>query len=706
MASFLRKLGLALGAVLALAGAARAQAVDTGHIEAELIAQEAGVVPGGTTYLAIRQKIDKGWHTYWRNAGDAGEATQLAWTLPPGWKAGDIVWPAPKLLLEGKPPVQLAVYAYEDEVLLPVPVEVPAHAKVGSTAQLKVAAAFLVCAEICVPEDAVLTLSLPVVAGQPAADSRWGEAIATTLAQAPKPAGLTAVFQPVGGKLKLAVTGPSLRGADVEAAWFFPFSGKVIVHRDPQAVERGPEGLTLTLSPGHDFEQGTPPGEISGVLALKDAAYEITARAGPLPPEAAGLGAPQPVRTREGLAMALLFAFLGGLILNLMPCVFPILSMKAAALAGHAHEARGARLQGLAFLAGVLVTFLVLAGLLIAAKAAGAAVGWGFHLQSPAVVAALALILLLVALNLSGLFEVGTSIQGVGGGLASRQGLIGAFFTGALTVVVAAPCTAPFMASAMGVALTRSAPGALLIFTFLGLGLALPFVALSFAPSLFRKLPPPGPWMNLLRRALAFPMYAAVAWLVWVLAQQGGATGLARLLAAGLAVAVAAWLFGLGQRRSDARVRFTLMGLALAVWIAALLAVTLPSYTAPEVVENRAAALPSEPWSPQRVAELQAQGRPVFVNFTAAWCITCQVNEQAALATSEVAGAFTATKAVYLKADWTNRDAAIAGALAEHDRAGVPLYLVYPAGGGAPKVLPQLLTSGMVAQALREAANG
>lgn len=687
----------ALAALLALAGPAHAQLAGERRVEAELVAQEAAVVPGGVTYVAIRQDIDDGWHTYWRNAGDAGGATRLTWTLPQGWKAGDIVWPAPKLLLEGEPPMQLAVYAYEGEVLLPVPIGVPADAVVGSTAELSVVANFLVCAEICIPEDATLRLSLPVVSGPAQPDSRWGEPIARTLAAAPKPAGLKATYRRVGDKLALAVTGSPLHGVDLADAWFFPFKGDAIIHKDPQSVERGPEGLTLTLSPA-DGQSG----DLAGVLALKGAAYEVTASAGPPPAGASGLGSPG--RITEGLGTALLFAFLGGLILNLMPCVFPILSMKAAALAGHAHEARGARLQGLAFLGGVLATFLILAGLLIAAKAAGAAVGWGFHLQSPAVVAALALIMLLVALNLSGMFEVGTSIQGFGGALSSRQGILGAFFTGALTVVVAAPCTAPFMASAIGVALTRSAPAALLIFTALGLGLALPFVALSFAPSLFRKLPPPGPWMAVLRRALAFPMYGAVAWLVWVLARQGGADGLARVLAAGLAVALAAWLFGLSQRRSDARARFTLMGLALAGGLAAFLVVTLPPYAQPRA-EPLSADVAHEAWSPQRVADLQAQGRPVFVNFTAAWCITCQVNEQAALATREVAQAMAATNGAYLKADWTNRDATIADALAQHGRAGVPLYLVYPAGGGEPKVLPQLLTPGMVAQALREAAD-
>ncbi|MGE5500522.1 MAG: protein-disulfide reductase DsbD domain-containing protein, partial [Ignavibacteriales bacterium] len=280
---FLRTIALTLGAALALALPARAQPVNTGHIEAELVAQDQGVVPGGTTWLAIRQDIQKGWHTYWRNAGDAGEGTKLNWTLPQGWSAGDIVWPAPKRLLEGKSPAQLAVYAYEGEVLLPVPVEVPASARVGEIANLKVAAAFLVCAEICVPEDAVLTLSMPVVAGAPQPDPQWGKPIADTLAKAPKPAGLTAAFQRTGNALKLAVIGDPLKSANLSGAFFFPYSGTVIEHGAPEVIDRGPDGLTFTLTPGFAFTQGTAPAEIAGVLALKDAAYEVTAKAGPLP---------------------------------------------------------------------------------------------------------------------------------------------------------------------------------------------------------------------------------------------------------------------------------------------------------------------------------------------------------------------------------------------------------------------------------------
>lgn len=709
----MRSIVLALAAILLLAPAAPALAapVNTGHIEAELVAQEAAV-PGGTVFVAVRQKITKDWHTYWRNAGDAGNATKLAWTLPAGWKAGEIVWPTPKLLLEGEKPNQLGVYAYEGETLLAVPVEVPASAKPGQTARLQVAVSFLVCAETCIPEDATLSLDLPVVAGPPQPDKVWGPRIAEALAKAPKPSNLSAVFAVTGGKLSLAVTGAELKDADLAGAWFFPFSGTAIKHADPQVVERGPNGLTIRVPGGYDFTQGTAPRTLDGVLALGDRAFEISAEAGALPAEASGLGVVSAPAAGFplGLPVALLFAFLGGLILNLMPCVFPILSMKAASLAGHAHEAKAARHQGLAYLFGVVASFVALAGVLIALKAAGAAVGWGFQLQSPAAVAALSVLMLLVALNLSGVFEIGTSLQGVGGKLADNsRGLLGSVLTGVLAVVVAAPCTAPFMGPAMGFALTQSPVVSLSVFAFLGLGLAAPFVALSFAPALLRLMPRPGAWMETLRNVLAFPMYGTAAWLTWVLAQQTGSLGLGLGLAAAVTAAFAAWLFGRAQTREKAPV---LRGLALLALLAVAgliygLAVAPRSAVAltdaPATTDAKA-DLPSEPWSPERVAALRAEGRPVFVNFTAAWCVTCQVNDAAAIARPATAAAFKAANAVYLVADWTSRDAAIAAALAEHGRAGVPLYLVYGADGSDPVVLPQLLTEGMVLKAIDKAA--
>ncbi|MET3663920.1 thioredoxin family protein [Caulobacter sp. 1776] len=715
---FLKKAVLALQALLAasvLAGAAIAgPVVNSGHIESELVAQEAGIAPGGTVYVALRQKIIPGWHTYWRNPGDAGEATRIAWTLPAGWSAGDMVWPTPKKAKLGP----LLDYAYEGEVLIPVPITAPADAQVGTTISLNAAVSYLVCEQVCVPEDVKLTLLLPVVGGAPAADPKWGAVVGRVLADAPKPAGLKAVFKFDGQALKLAVTGGPLKGADLAGAYFFPYSPKVIEHAADQAIERGPEGVTLTLKPGYDFVGGgTAPAELAGVLSTKGGAWEVTATAGEPPATAAGLGAPPaeaapPAGMTGGLVGALLFAFVGGLILNLMPCVFPVLSMKAASLAGHAHDAGKTRLQGLVFLLGVVATFLALAGLLLAVRAGGAAVGWGFQLQSPLVVAGLALLMLLVALNMSGVFEIGTSVQNVGSGASAKGGATGAFFTGALAVVVAAPCTAPFMAGALGYALTQPTLVSLAVFLALALGFAAPFVAVAFIPGLLKLLPRPGAWMDVLKKGLAFPMYGAALWLVWVFAQQSGPLSLAHLLAAGVLAAFGAWLYGLAQARRavgepalvSLLIALAALGLAVTVAIFGALAAHPPTDAVTASAETPSGpGLTAEAWSPERVKALQAEGRPILVDFTAAWCVTCQVNEKVALSGAKVAEAFKARNAVYMKADWTNRDPVIAKALAEFGRVGVPLYVVYPKNGGAPVILPQLLTEGLVIEAIEKA---
>ena len=716
---FLKKAVLALQALLAatlLAGAAMAgPVVNSGHIESELVAQETGIAPGGTVYVALRQKIIPGWHTYWRNPGDAGEATKIAWTLPAGWSAGDMVWPTPQKAKLGP----LLDYAYEGEVFIPVPISAPANAQVGTTISLNADVAYLVCEQVCVPEDAKLTLLLPVVAGAPSADPKWGPVVADVLAKAPKPAGLKAVFKLDGQTLKLAVTGGPLKGADMAGAYFFPYSPKVIEHAAEQVIERGPEGLTLSLKPGYDFVGGgTPPAELQGVLATKAGAWEVTATAGEPPATASGLGAP-PAETapaeggavRGGLVGALVFAFLGGLILNLMPCVFPVLSMKAASLAGHAHDGGKARLQGLVFLLGVVTTFLVLAGLLLAVRAGGAAVGWGFQLQSPIVIAGLALLMLLVALNMSGVFEIGTSVQNVGSGASAQGGASGAFFTGALAVVVAAPCTAPFMAGALGYALTQPAIVALAVFLALALGFAAPFVAVTFIPGLLKLLPRPGAWMDVLKKGLAFPMYGAALWLTWVFAQQAGPIALGQVLGAGVLAAFGAWLYGLAQNRRAAGEGSTVslvVGLlavvaAIALAASAALAAKPPTTATTSAEAPAGPGLVAETWSPEKVAELRAAGRPILVDFTAAWCVTCQVNEKVALSGAKVAEAFKAKDAVYLKADWTNRDPVIAKALAQFNRVGVPLYVVYPKNGGPPVILPQLLTEGLVIEAIEKA---
>jgi len=691
-----------LFASFAVGGPLMAAEVDTGHLKIELVAQDASVAPGSTAYIALRQEIDAGWHTYWRNPGDSGEPPKLTWTLPASWKAGDIVWATPKTLPFGP----LTNYGYSDTVVLPIPIEVPANARPGPVT-LDAVVDVLVCEKICIPETGRVSITLNVADATPAPDARWGATVAAALAAAPKPAGLTATFQR-SDVLFLTVAGGPLKGADMTGTWFFPFQGTWIDHAKGQGAERGSDGLTLKMTAGYAFEAGQPPAVMDGVLVVGNKAYEISATPGAPPDGVSGLGpppaakgeaAPTGAAPKTGLLIAALTAFLGGLILNLMPCVFPVLSMKAAALAGHAHETRAVRLQGLAYGAGVVAAFLGLAGVLIGLQLAGQQVGWGFQLQSPPVVGVLALLMLAVALNMSGVFEIGTRLQGAGSSLAARGGPAGAFFTGVLAVVVASPCTAPFMASALGFTLGQPPVVVLAVFLALSLGFAAPFVALSFAPALLRRLPRPGAWMDTLRKVLAFPMYGAAAWLLWVLSQQTDAPGLALALIGLLLGAFALWLWGLGPR-------LWRQGLALLVLAAALGLVLQPAPAARSQAGETASAadLPSEPWSPERLAALRAEGRVVFVNFTAAWCVSCQVNDKIALSTEEVAKAMTATNAVYLKADWTNRNPEIAAALAEHGRAGVPLYLVYGPGAEKPQILPQLLTPGMVAEALGKAA--
>ena len=707
---------------------------NTGHLVAELVSQTKGVAPGGLAYIAIRQDIQKGWHTYWRNPGDSGEATSAKWTLPADWSTGDWVWPSPQRLPLGP----LMNYGYTGQVLLPVALNVPASAKPGTTQTLKADVTFLVCADICVPEEAKLQLDVPVVAGTPGNDPKWGDLIGKTIQDSPQGADLsaTAAWSGTGPDkvLKLAVTGDGVKGKDLSHAYFFPYDAKSLDHAAKQKIEKGPDGLTLTLKPSTVVANAPDAPALSGVLSLGGQAYEVEAKPGVIPAGAGGLGevTPAPLKAEDvaqstagtasstipvqgaalGLLPAVLFAVIGGLILNLMPCVFPVLSMKAASLAAHAHEPGEAKRQGLAFLGGVLATFLLLAGVLLALKAGGAAIGWGFQLQSPLVVGALALVMLLVALNMSGVFEATLPGQGAGGSLAAKGGLVGAFFTGALAVVVAAPCTAPFMATALGYALTQSAPAALLVFLGLGLGFAAPFVAVAFIPGLLQRLPRPGVWMDTLKHVLAFPMYGTAAWLLWVFTLQAGSGALAALLAAAVLVGLCAWLIGAAQRAGKPLVPGVAALIAAGLAVACLIVGARQSAPAPAQTADSAAApaetggseAPSQPFTPEKLADLRAQGKPVFVNFTAAWCVTCQVNERLALGAGSVAKALSDTGTVYLKADWTNHDGAIAKMLADHGRAGVPLYLVYGAAGGDPVVLPQLLTPGSVVAAIKVAA--
>lgn len=685
------------------------QAAD--NITVELVSMSAAAAPGSTAIVALKQTIAPGWHTYWRNPGDSGGATTLQWTLTAGATAGDILWPLP----QRQRLLGLVNYGYSGAALLPVPIQIPAETRVGSTVALKAEATLFVCsAEMCVPRTFRLALDLPVRAAEGEL-SRDGAAIQHIVETAPRPAGIAARVVLKDGVLTLSAAGGPLVGADPGPVWFFPYEPGQIDHAAPQAGEHGPRGLTLRLTPGADRKE-TPDAPLTGVLQTRLGAFEITATPGEplagttggaltLAPETA---APPPGDAPVPLWRAALFALIGGLILNLMPCVFPILAMKAASLSATAHNPREARRDGLLFLAGVAATFLGLAGVLLALRAGGQAIGWGFQLQSPAVTAGLALLMLAVGLNLSGVFHVGAGMQGLGSGpLARAPGGTGAFLTGVLAVVVAAPCTAPFMAVALGAALVMPWAAALLVFLMLGLGLAAPYLAVSLSPGILARLPRPGVWMERLKGLLAFPMYGAALWLGWVFSRQIGGDALPALFGAGLLLALALWLYGAGQTARAAGGRAVIhLTAAVAALVLAVGLATIAIRTPPSSAPAAQSALPSRPWSPSAVQAAVAAGRPVLVDFTADWCVSCKINERTALASPRVAAALKRANAVYLVADWTRRDDAIAAELKAHGRSGVPLYLVYRRGEAEPRILPQLLTEGVVVEALEAAAPG
>ncbi|KRE11968.1 hypothetical protein ASE63_19755 [Bosea sp. Root381] len=688
-----------------LSWAAESTAVTTPRVAATLLSSRDAVAPGERFQVALVQKIAPGWHTYWRNPGDSGEATQIAWTLSQGATAETIQWPAPKAI----PVEPLVNFGFEGTVLLPVEIAVPQDAKPGERLTLKADATWLVCEKICIPEEGAFTLDLPVAA-EAVVDEAAQVRIEAARAALPTPAGFKGRIAADGEGLVLALPGLTTAPADLR---FFPVSDTLIDHASVQAASAGADGTVLRLARSSAFKVESA--EVEGVLtyseggamrALAFVAAVDPALAAAAPAQAAAPAVatiPLPV---EGAGLtfwaALVFAFAGGLILNLMPCVLPVLFIKALGFAQLAQAGRSeVREQGLLFLAGVLATFMVLAGIVVTLAGLGSSVGWGFQLQSPPLVIALAVVMTLIGLNLLGAFEIGTSAAGVGHGLASRGGRLGAFMTGALAVIVATPCTAPFMGAAMGYAVTQPPALALAIFLALALGFALPVVALSLAPGLLRLLPKPGRWMLILKQAFAFPMFATAIWLIWVASVQAGPGGVLAALAAVLAAGFIVWLVGVMRGTGRGR----LVSSALSVLVAFGAGWFVLQNAVPAATTTQAQAGGIQAWSPERVAALQAEGRPVFVNFTAAWCITCLANERVALSRQEVTDAFAALNVAYLKADWTNRDSQIAQALAEQGRAGVPLYLFYPGTKGAPaEVLPQLLTADMMVQAARRAA--
>ena len=676
--------GLLLALLLIPAVPAGAEPVRTPHLTAELVGDVAAVRPGQPFWVALHFKLVPEWHTYWKNPGDSGEAPRIRWKLPAGFSAGEIQWPYPQRLPVGP----LVNYGYAGEAWMLVPITPPARLPARPVV-LQAEASWLVCKEECVPESGHLRLELPVTDAMPAPSAQAAELDAARR-RVPKPLdGATVAAQGDGLELRVG-----LPAGQVDETWFFPEQYGLVDHAAPQPLARGDDGLRLSLRRGEVLGKKNPD-TLAGVLVLIQSladgpgveAFRIVAK-----PVAAAAA-----ETDGGLGLALLLALGGGLLLNIMPCVFPVLSLKALHLAQQAGESPGkARMGGLVFTAGVLASFLTLAGVLLALRAGGEAVGWGFQLQSAAFVLGLAWLVFALGLMLSGVWSFGGGFMGVGQGLAGRGGHAGAFFTGVLAVVVATPCTAPFMGAALGYALTRPAPHALAVFLALGLGLAAPWLALSFLPAARRLLPKPGAWMERFKQFLAFPMYATAAWLVWVLAGQTDNSGLAVALGGMVLIGLIAW-FWQATRPANASWRVAGAGAALAGAVGlGLLAGGLPAPGPAAAEGQRQDAQHWEPYSVARLDDLRAEGHPVLINFTAAWCITCQVNERLALGTERVRAALAQAGVVALKADWTRRDPAIARLLERHGRSGVPMTLLYPRGTGAPEVLPAVLTESLV----------
>jgi thiol:disulfide interchange protein DsbD len=696
------------------AGAATSSA-DVAHLHVQLVIPTSTLHLGESAQAGLYFKLEQGWHVYWKNAGDSGEPPRIKWALPDGITAGPLQFPAPTRLPLGP----LMDFGYENEVLFPFLVKVSPAAKTGQ-ATLHAKVDWLVCREVCIPGKAELEVVREVSASSGAnnpvePDASLHARLSNRLPQQP-PVAFKAGFQAIPAGFRLTVE----TGQKETQASFFPADQNIIDNPAPQKLTATARGLTLDLK--KDANLTASPDQLHGVLELSNGrAYEIAAPAGapaaavasPDATESASTANPasaaNPVSSANpanaassapssGLARIIGLAFLGGLILNLMPCVFPVLFLKGLALMQSGSEERHRlRIHGLVYTAGILVSFWILVAVLLALRGAGAQLGWGFQFQSPVFLSLMAGLLFFLALSLAGQFEIGLSLTSAGGSLAAKQGYTGSFFTGVLAVIVATPCAAPFMGVAIGYALAQPAGITFAVFTALALGLAAPYLVLALQPAWTRILPRPGAWMEVLRQAVSVPIFATVIWLAWVLANAYGAAILAALLAGFLLIAIAGWFLGRwpAKRWSTVVAAVILIGfVTLSAWAPRNLA------AAPTSSSLQGNGGGWQPWSAETVAHYQSQGRPVFVDFTASWCLSCQVNERVALSKPEVRKAFADANVALLRADWTQHDEAIAQALATLGRSGVPAYVLYVPGEASPRLLPEVLTPGIVTDAI------
>ncbi|MBI4569058.1 MAG: thioredoxin family protein [Planctomycetes bacterium] len=682
-----RGAGRAALVALALAALAapslRAEEVRRDHATVELVAEDQSVQPGQPFTVGVRFVLEEHWHIYWRNPGDSGLPTTVSWTLPAGLTAGDISWPFPQRITAN----DLVTYGHEGEVLLLT--DFRPDAKLGGeSVTLRASVEWLVCKEECVPGDAELTLTLPVRAALPQPDAKWRDAFRAARARLPA-RDTPWTFKAGAGEKAIIIEGQPPEGfkQDLRRAAFFPYERERFSYGGEQVFTRAAGGAwRLTVPLDANFKGQVE--AVRGVL-VADPGWNgpDSARAVEVDTSLTLLAAKEET---DSLWMVLLTAFLGGILLNVMPCVLPVVAPKVIGFVKAAGEGHGAAfLHGAVFSAGVLVSFWALAGTLLIVQSAGESLGWGFQFQSPAFVAAMAALMFLIGLSLFGVFEVGGSLVGVGGQRAPSRGLTASFLNGALATVVATPCTGPFLSAALGFALAQPPVAAMLVFTALGAGMASPYLLLAAWPALLRRVPRPGAWMVTLKQAMGFLMMATVVWLLNVYVTQTDAASGTYLLGGLVVVGAGAWTLGKwGAADRSARSRWLARGFAVLLVAAGVAAPVWMG--APDLI-------PWEPFSPKRLAELRAAGQPVFIDFTAEWCLTCKLNEAVALRGATVAREFERRGVVALKADWTKWDRVVTAALKGYGRSSVPLYVFYPRGEGAqPVFLPNPLTPGAV----------
>jgi thiol:disulfide interchange protein len=674
------------------------------HVEAQLVAETEHAVPGESLWLALRMDHDENWHTYWMNPGDAGKPTEITWQLPEGLEAGEIVWPVPERF---ELPADLVDFGYTDEIFLLTEISIPENYSATSL-QISAEAQWLECEDICIPGGANVSLDIPVAGnGQTVADTRWVQGFDSVRKDLPREdIVLDSMFSISGEEINLLVQATESIFEDAQSVTFIPDTHRVLDYISVQNITTQLSSLQLNQK-AHSRALREPPARMGGLLIVAQvngdvATYQLEAE--PEGVTMAALDGLAPLSSGStgsdmGILTVFLFAMVGGLILNLMPCVFPVLSLKAMSLASNSGAPiREQQMHGLAYTAGVILSFLALAGTLLSLQAGGALIGWGFQLQSPWFVAALAFLFFFMGLSMSGVIEIGSGIMGVGSDLADKDGYSGSFFTGVLASVVASPCTAPFMGAALGFAFTQTMLVALTVFFALGLGMSLPFLLISFVPALANMLPRPGSWMLTFRQFLAFPLYATAVWLLWVLGRQTGVDAMALVVGCCVLIGIAAWLY---QRPTQSNWRYVEMALILACVAGVFSVLASPMLKTEQSTVAAVDGENYEVYSDARLAELRNNNQPVFVNMTASWCITCLVNEKVALGSDTVTEALADKDVVYLKGDWTNNDPVITAVLKRYQTSGVPLYLMYPADPNLPaEVLPQILTEGIILDAL------